>query len=113
MPLHGTHVHEQLAAQNVPHKWYIDAGAHTFPVWKNDLYELLAAAVPLTPQRRARWAADQENYRRPITGHRSWRREPDLMILEYDCDRYPFFRGLEIEGTLEQYWQRMRQRQRQ
>jgi enterochelin esterase-like enzyme len=31
-------VHEQLAAQNVPHKWYIDTGAHTFPVWKNDLY---------------------------------------------------------------------------
>jgi enterochelin esterase-like enzyme len=31
-------VHEHLAAQNVPHKWYIDAGAHTFPVWKNDLY---------------------------------------------------------------------------
>ena len=31
-------VHEQLTAQNVPHKWYIDAGAHTFPVWKNDLY---------------------------------------------------------------------------
>ena len=31
-------VHEYLAAQNIPHKWYIDAGAHTFPVWKNDLY---------------------------------------------------------------------------
>jgi enterochelin esterase-like enzyme len=31
-------VHEQLTAQNVPHQWYIDAGAHTFPVWKNDLY---------------------------------------------------------------------------
>jgi enterochelin esterase-like enzyme len=31
-------VHEHLTAQNVPHKWYIDAGAHTFPVWKNDLY---------------------------------------------------------------------------
>lgn len=31
-------VHQYLAAQNVPHKWYIDAGAHTFPVWKNDLY---------------------------------------------------------------------------
>ena len=31
-------VHEYLAAQKVPHKWYIDAGAHTFPVWKNDLY---------------------------------------------------------------------------
>jgi enterochelin esterase-like enzyme len=31
-------VHEYLAAQNVPHEWYVDAGAHTFPVWKNDLY---------------------------------------------------------------------------
>jgi hypothetical protein len=55
---------------------------------------------------------DPENYRRPITRHRSWRREPDLAILEYDCDPYPFFRGLEIEGALDAYWQRMRQRQR-
>jgi hypothetical protein len=55
---------------------------------------------------------DPESYRRPITRHRSWRREPDLAILEYDCDPYPFFRGLEIEGTLDEYWQRMRQRQR-
>ena len=31
-------VHEHLTAQNVPHTWYIDAGGHTFPVWKNDLY---------------------------------------------------------------------------
>jgi enterochelin esterase-like enzyme len=31
-------VHEYLAARNVPHTWYIDAGGHTFPVWKNDLY---------------------------------------------------------------------------
>ena len=53
---------------------------------------------------------DPENYKRPVTRHRSWRREPDLMILEYDCDPYPFFRGLEIEGTLEQYWERMRNR---
>ena len=27
-----------LAANNVPHIWQIDVGAHTFPVWKNDLY---------------------------------------------------------------------------
>jgi hypothetical protein len=54
---------------------------------------------------------DPDNYRRPIARHRSWRREPELAILEYDCDPYPFFRGLEIEGTLEHYWQRMRQRQ--
>ena len=31
-------VHEYLTAQKVPHNWYIDAGAHTFPVWKNDLH---------------------------------------------------------------------------
>jgi uncharacterized protein (TIGR03067 family) len=22
----------------VPHVWHVDSGAHTFPVWKNDLY---------------------------------------------------------------------------
>jgi enterochelin esterase-like enzyme len=31
-------VHDALTAQKIPHKWYVDAGAHTFPVWKNDLY---------------------------------------------------------------------------
>ena len=35
-------VHQYLAAENVPHKWYVDAGAHTFPVWKNDLYHFAA-----------------------------------------------------------------------
>ena len=53
---------------------------------------------------------DPENYRRPVTRHRSWRKTPQTVILEYDCDPYPFFRGLEIEGTLEQYWERMRRR---
>jgi hypothetical protein len=54
---------------------------------------------------------DPENYRRPVTRHRSWRKTPETTILDYDCDPYPFFRGLEIEGTLDLYWQRMRQRQ--
>lgn len=32
-------VHRHLAEQGVPHVWHVDAGgAHTFPVWKNDLY---------------------------------------------------------------------------
>jgi enterochelin esterase-like enzyme len=32
-------VHKYLDEQKVPHVWHIDAGgAHTFPVWKNDLY---------------------------------------------------------------------------
>ena len=52
---------------------------------------------------------DPEFYKRPITRFRQWRRTPDTAILEYDCDPYPFFRGLELEGTLQDYWQRMRQ----
>jgi len=32
-------VHKYLDEQKVPHVWHIDVGgAHTFPVWKNDLY---------------------------------------------------------------------------
>ena len=31
-------VHDYLAENDVPHIWQIDVGAHTFPVWKNDLY---------------------------------------------------------------------------
>lgn len=54
---------------------------------------------------------DPENYKRPITRHRSWRRDQSRTILEYDCDAYPFFRGLELEGSLQEYWDRMRQRQ--
>ncbi len=54
---------------------------------------------------------DPANYNRPITRHRAWRKTPQTTILEYDCDPYPFFRGLEIEGKLEEYWRRMRQRQ--
>lgn len=53
---------------------------------------------------------DPENYRRPVTRHRAWRKTPETTILEYDCDPYPFFRGLEIEGKLDEYWQRMRLR---
>jgi hypothetical protein len=53
---------------------------------------------------------DPDNYRRPIPRTRSWRRTPETVILEYDCDPYPFFRGLELEGKLDEYWQRMRQR---
>jgi hypothetical protein len=53
---------------------------------------------------------DPENYRRPVTRHRAWRKTPATTILEYDCDPYPFFRGLQIEGKLEEYWERMRRR---
>ncbi len=53
---------------------------------------------------------DPENYRRPIIRHRQWRRTPDTPILEYDCDSYPFYRGLELEGRLDEFWERMGQR---
>jgi enterochelin esterase-like enzyme len=34
-------VHNYLVEQKVPHIWHVDiGGAHTFPVWKNDLYHL-------------------------------------------------------------------------
>jgi enterochelin esterase-like enzyme len=35
-------LHEYLTERGVPHAWHIDAGAHTFPVWKNDLYHFSA-----------------------------------------------------------------------
>jgi len=30
--------HEALARMEVPHIWHVDAGGHTWPVWKNDPY---------------------------------------------------------------------------
>lgn len=31
-------VHRYLKEKGVPHLWHVDSGAHTWPVWKNDLY---------------------------------------------------------------------------
>ncbi len=31
-------LHAYLKERNVPHIWHVDSGAHTWPVWKNDLY---------------------------------------------------------------------------
>jgi len=30
--------HEALVQMNVPHIWHVDSGAHTWAVWRNDLY---------------------------------------------------------------------------
>ena len=32
--------HTALDEKKVPHVWHVDSGAHTWPVWKNDLYLL-------------------------------------------------------------------------
>ena len=37
--------HEGLVEMGVPHIWHVDAGGHTWPVWKNDLYLIVAIAV--------------------------------------------------------------------
>lgn len=31
-------VHRYLKEKGIPHVWHVDSGAHTWPVWKNDLY---------------------------------------------------------------------------
>jgi enterochelin esterase-like enzyme len=31
-------LHNSLTDKKIPHIWHIDSGAHTWPVWKNDLY---------------------------------------------------------------------------
>jgi esterase/lipase superfamily enzyme len=31
-------VHAYLKEKAVPHIWHVDSGAHSWPVWKNDLY---------------------------------------------------------------------------
>ena len=36
--------HTMLDQKQVPHIWHVDAGGHTWPVWKNDLY-LLASKL--------------------------------------------------------------------
>jgi enterochelin esterase-like enzyme len=39
-------VHDYLAEHHVPHVWQIDIGAHSFPVWKNDLYHFASLVFP-------------------------------------------------------------------
>lgn len=52
---------------------------------------------------------DPENYNSPIIRYRQWRKTPDVTMMEYDCDSYPFYRGLQLEGGLEEFMERMRQ----
>jgi enterochelin esterase-like enzyme len=33
-------IHDTLETRKVPHVWHVDSGAHTWPVWRNDLYLL-------------------------------------------------------------------------
>lgn len=55
--------------------------------------------------------ADPENYHRPALMHQIRYKQPDdKEISSYACDPHSFFRGLDIEGRLEEYWGRSRHR---
>lgn len=49
---------------------------------------------------------DPDNYERPVLRHAYWTYDPDAERQEYSCDPHSFYRALEIEGRLEEYWGR-------
>lgn len=56
---------------------------------------------------------DPQNYERPVIRFRQWRKTPEATMMEYDCDSYPFYRGLQLEGRLIEFLERVRQQQGQ
>lgn len=51
--------------------------------------------------------SDPINYRRPILMHQVRERLPDdSEVGEYSCDPHAFYRGLQLDGRLEEYWGR-------
>ena len=46
---------------------------------------------------------DPENYERPVIRRRQWTRNPDAVILPYECDPDSFFRQLHEEGQMQEY----------
>ena len=51
--------------------------------------------------------SDPINYHRPILMHQVRQRLPDdSEIGEYSCDPHAFYRGLQLDGRLEEYWGR-------
>ena len=50
---------------------------------------------------------DPVNYTRPVLMHTVRTKQPiDVDILEYSCDPHAFYRSLQLEGRLEEYWGR-------
>lgn len=50
---------------------------------------------------------DPPHFRRPPQMHQMRPRRPDdAEIAEYSCDPHPFYRGMQLEGRLEEYWGR-------
>ena len=49
---------------------------------------------------------DPDNYARPISYSRTWIRDNREDYDLFDCDPHSFYRGLELDGDLEEYWSR-------
>lgn len=49
---------------------------------------------------------DPANYERPLLRTTVWTARPDYEIPEYACDPHAFYRAIEIDGRLDQYWDR-------
>lgn len=50
---------------------------------------------------------DPVNYDRPVLMHQARPRLPDdAEVAEYSCDPHAFYRGLQLEGRLDEYWSR-------
>ena len=48
---------------------------------------------------------DAANYKRPIYRHAYRERSPDSGLDWYSCDPHTFYRSLQLEGRLDEYWQ--------
>ena len=48
---------------------------------------------------------DPANYERPVYRHAYRERSPDSGLEWYSCDPHTFYRSLQLEGRLEEYWQ--------
>ena len=50
---------------------------------------------------------DPVNYHRPVEMHTVRQKRPDgVEVMEYSCDPHAFYRSLQLEGRLDEYWGR-------
>lgn len=49
---------------------------------------------------------DPANYDRPLKRTTVWQARPDYEIQEYSCDPHAFYRAIQLDGRLDEYWGR-------
>ena len=49
--------------------------------------------------------SDPANYERPVYRHAYRERSPESGLAWYACDPHAFYRSLDLEGRLDEYWQ--------